>query len=189
MIPHVDIVVSVLGALSHGRNLPSDSDNFQTSFEFDGRVAKTLMLISLMTYSSQCNAKYYVWRQCTQAPSWLIMFILLLFGTSVAFATFPGIFYYLRPRRAEIGSMKGKYLSSRYPVSSWDWYKEWCRQAQQHTTKSRYSDSMPQPWSPTLIPDATDNFVLCIAQQDGGQAIRFEAEHKAVARNLLLPLS
>jgi hypothetical protein len=189
MIPQVDIVVSVLGALSHGRNLPSDSDNFQTSFEFDGRVAKTLMLMSLMTYSSQCDAKYYVWRQCTQAPSWLIMLILLLFGTSVTFATFLGIFFYLRPRSTEIGSAKGKYLSSRYPMSSWDWYKEWCRQAQQHTTESRFSDSMPQPWSPTPILDAKDNFVLCISQQDGNQAIRFEVEHKAVARDPLLPLS
>jgi hypothetical protein len=89
MIPQVDIVVSVFGALSHSRNLPSNSDNFQMSFEFDRQVTKTLtMLMSLMTYSLQCDAKYYVWWQCTQAPSWLIMFILLLFDTSMTFAAF-----------------------------------------------------------------------------------------------------
>ena len=189
MINHVGTFVTVLGALNNGRSFPSEPDNFQSTFDFDERVVKSVMLADHMSYSAQCDAQYYITRQCTEAPLWLIIIIGVFLGTSILFIFGLSLFFCLRPSLTEIQTPRGKYVTSRYPVSAWEWYCEWCKQNRANTS-TQATDSKTQ--SPTVsdhaVSDHADDYVLCVTQHDNVQAIGFDTRDQAVARIQVLPL-
>ena len=108
MIDHVGTFVTILGALKNGRSFPSEPDNFQSSFDFDERAVKSIMLADHMSYSAPCNAQYYITRQCTEAPLWLIIIIGVFLGISILFIFGLSLFLCLRPSLTEIQTPRGK---------------------------------------------------------------------------------
>lgn len=178
MINQIGIFVSVLGALSNGRSILSNEDKLRKTFPFDERVVKSMMLVDHLAWSTPCDAQYYITRKCTQAPLWLVVLVVAFYLVGALFLLALCAFYSLRPGLREVQTKKGKYVSSRYPVSAWEWYCEWTRQNQVIVQKGSLKESPVE-----------EEYYICIVQEDGVQAIRFNDRENAVQRNPLLLLS